>query len=63
MNQDQRALIAVVFDMNKVQLRAALYQIIQGDDVGAVLTRPRVRPKRDEKTSQPELRLYGDPLL
>jgi len=63
MNQDQRALIAVVFDMNKVQLRAALYRIIQGEDVGSVLTRPKVRPKRNEKDRQPELPLCGDSLL
>lgn len=63
MDKDQRALIAIVFDMNKMQLRAALYQIIQGDDVRTALERPRVRSNPKEKTSQGELQLCGDPLL
>ena len=52
MEQDQKDLIAVVFDMNKMQLRAALYQIIQGDDVRTALERPRVRSNPKEETRQ-----------
>jgi hypothetical protein len=53
MNQDQRALIAVVFDMVPGQLRAVLYQIILGDDVKTAINKARAwklsRPKSTEK--------------
>lgn len=57
MTQDQRDLIAIVLDMKKGQLKAALYQIIVGDDIKTALDKARGKPDRKEKSKQEVLSL------
>ena len=52
MNTEQRDLIAIVFDMKEGQLRAALYQIVLGDDLNTALDKASVSPKYIKKQQQ-----------
>ena len=52
MTTDQKDLIAIVFDMSRGQLQAALYQIIMGDDLSTALDKARAKKVREEKYLQ-----------
>lgn len=52
MTMNQKDLIAIVFDMNRGQLQAALYQIILGDDVKTALDKAMAKKVREGKYIQ-----------
>lgn len=54
MTTDQRDQIAIVFDMTPSQLKAALWQIILGDDVRTALDKARCQPSHYKKREQKE---------
>lgn len=43
MTKDQKDLISIVFDMKEGQLRAALYQVVLGDDLKTALDKARAK--------------------
>ena len=49
MTEDKKDLIAIVFDMQRGQLQAALYQIIRGDDVKTALDKAMAKKARENK--------------
>ncbi len=55
MNEKQQDLIAIVFDMKDGQLKAALYQIIMGDDIKTALDKARCQPSHYKKREQKEM--------
>ena len=52
MTEDKKDLIAIVFDMQRGQLQAALYQIILGDDIKTALDKARAKKIRENKYLQ-----------
>ena len=52
MTQEQRDMIAIIFDMKEKQLKAALFQIAMGEDLATALDKARSQPPHYKKREQ-----------